>query len=273
MLRDGRLVMVFDRVARLSGSPETPAQRIRAATLALPDSIASHRSAATVWGAAICGIDPVDVIVARQAGRGPIGGIRLHHPRDRGDLRPVWWNGIPVTNPLRTLLDLGAVAPHEVVGALECFVVAGWCRPTALDAALARHARPGRNGIGALRRALRDFDREVVAPDSVLELRVAAFLRRHRLPPATFHARVAGFEVDFLIDDSPIVLECEGWRVHGRDREQFEFDRARHASLVAAGHVVVRITWRALTTEPERIATEIRDAVQTWAPHLTRPPR
>ena len=60
---------------------------------------------------------------------------------------------------------------------------------------------------------------------------MAELLRSHDLPPATFHAVVLGHEVDFAIVELRIVLECDGWEVHGRDREQFERDRARDAEM------------------------------------------
>ena len=36
---------------------------------------------------------------------------------------------------------------------------------------------------------------------------MARLLADHGLPPATFHVRLAGFEVDFLVDGTPVVLE------------------------------------------------------------------
>jgi very-short-patch-repair endonuclease len=88
------------------------------------------------------------------------------------------------------------------------------------------------------------------------------------LPPAQFHAVIAGCEVDFWIVDSPLVLECDGWDSHGRDRRQFESDRTRDAELAAIGFVVRRFTYRAIVKRPAKEADRIRRIIQRWAPHL-----
>ena len=93
-------------------------------------------------------------------------------------------------------------------------------------------------------------------------------LQRHGLPPAEFHAVIAGNEVDFWITDSPIILECDGWSTHGLDRVQFEKDRTRDAELTALGYIVIRFTYRAITKRPSKEAERIRKNVSRWAPHL-----
>jgi very-short-patch-repair endonuclease len=80
-----------------------------------------------------------------------------------------------------------------------------------------------------------------------------------------FHATVAGYEVDFLVVGAKVVVECDGWQWHGLDRDQFEFDRARDAQLLAAGYVTVRVTWRQLRAEPARVAQRIRCAVDAFS--------
>ena len=46
---------------------------------------------------------------------------------------------------------------------------------------------------------------------------------------------------------TPVMLECDGWAYHGLDRSNFERDRDRDAELTAAGWIVVRFTYRAIT--------------------------
>ena len=69
----------------------------------------------------------------------------------------------------------------------------------------------------------------------------------YKLPPVEFHPIVGGYEVDFRIIDSNIVLECDGWETHGRNKRQFEKDRTRDADLIGRGNIVVRFTYRAIT--------------------------
>ena len=120
----------------------------------------------------------------------------------------------------------------------------------------------------ALRDALDDWVLDGKPVDSLLEPAMRLLLQRHGLPPAEFHPIIAGYEVDFRIIDSPIILECDGWSTHGLDRAQFEKDRTRDAELTALGHVVLRFTYRALIRRPDKEAERIRRNVSRWAPHL-----
>ena len=98
-------------------------------------------------------------------------------------------------------------------------------------AAIARHSRRGRPGVPALRAALAEWVLDGKPVDSILEPAMRRLLADHGLPPAEFHPVIAGYEVDFRIIDSPIVLECDGWSTHGLDKVQFERDRTRDAEL------------------------------------------
>ena len=173
-----------------------------------------------------------------------------------------------MTNPLRTLLDVGAVAPAQVSDAFERMVIAGFVSPAAVRAALDRHQQCGRHGTVALRAVLDGWTMNSKPPDSVLEEHLNALLIAHQLPAATFHPIVCGFEVDFLIRGTSIVIECDGYEFHKRDRAVFESDRDRDAVLLAAGYVVVRRTWRQITRQPAATASRIRAVIARHAPWL-----
>jgi very-short-patch-repair endonuclease len=173
---------------------------------------------------------------------------------------------VPATNPLRTLCDLGAVAPQAVPDVLTTFMIAGYVRPDVVKAAVDRHSSRGRSGIGALRLALAGLPLGSKPPDSILEPAVADLLRRYALPEARFHAIVAGYEVDFHFESTPVILESDGWATHGLDREQFERDREKDAVLRAAGYMVCRFTWRQITERPSWTAERLRETLLRWAP-------
>jgi very-short-patch-repair endonuclease len=80
----------------------------------------------------------------------------------------------------------------------------------------------------------------------------------------TFHAIVIGYEVDFRVDDTPVVIECDSFEFHDRRRVDFERDRRKKADLAAAGHPVVPITWYQLTREPKWVVAKIWQAVRPW---------
>ena len=119
-------------VARMFGVPTSVEQRILAGVMATgPGSVASHRSSARLWGAERPDLDPVDVILPGRHRRSRVAGVVVHRPRDLDDLRPVMRGPVPVTNPLRTLLDLGAVDPLGVPAVLRSFVLSGYVTPAA----------------------------------------------------------------------------------------------------------------------------------------------
>ncbi len=233
--------------------------------------MASHRSATHLWGVPRPSSDPVDVIVARRSVSARLPGIVVHHPRDLAELRPVVRAGIPTTTPMRAVLDLGAVDTRAAVAdAVSHLVRSKVVSPQVLVAFLRRHEGRGRSGTLALRRALDAWTIDEQSADSTLEVRFARLLRRHRLPSATFHAIVAGYEVDFLVDGTCIVVECDGHESHGLDRDQFEFDRVRDADIAAAGYVVVHVTWNTVVRNPGRVAERLTAVVRRWAPDALR---
>jgi very-short-patch-repair endonuclease len=268
-IESNRIEQLHPGVARLAGAVDTPEQRILAAVLACGQgTMASHRSAAHLWCPDDRPPSAVDVIVARARHGRTLPRVCVHRPTDVGDLRPAFRANIPVTNPLRTLVDLGAVDADGVRSFLERVVVAGFATPAVVTALLERHRGRGRAGVAALDAALRDWTMNDKPPDSVLEEAMNALLLRFGLPRVTFHALLAGHEVDFLVLDSPIVIECDGWATHGLLREKFEHDRERDAHLTAAGFVVLRVTWRQVRRRPATVAARVRAVIARFAPHL-----
>jgi very-short-patch-repair endonuclease len=268
----GLLQEVMPKVAVAAGRPITSELELIAAVYSVGDqAVLSHRSAARVWGVEGLPDHPIDVTRTdprqRQCSlQRP--GVMVHRPADLADLRPLTVNDLPVTNPVRTLLDLGAVAPDAVDRALTHFRVTRRLPLSQVREALERHGAHGRTGVAALRQALAEQQLDELPPDSQLEERMARLVSRYGLPPMQFHARLATFEVDFWIIGTPLYLECDGWAYHGLQRDQFEFDRARTAALSAAGFVGVRVTWRQVTRDPQHVADLVWRNVARWAPHL-----
>jgi very-short-patch-repair endonuclease len=264
-----QLEQIHPNVARLRGAPETFEQRALAAVWGAGDgTLTSHRTSSSLWDVPRPDSDPIDVILGARTRSLRLEGVVAHHPRDRADLRPIIRRGVPTTNPMRMLLDLGAVDPDAVYDALIEVLSSKVTSPASVRRTMIRHAKRGRSGVTPLRNALERWLGEELPPDSMLEAKMIELIRRHRLPPVTFHALVVGYEVDFLIDGTNLVIECDGWGVHGLDRDQFEFDRVRDSELTAAGYVVVHITWRMLTSQPDAVVTRIVDNVRRWAPSL-----
>jgi len=265
----GTIDQVHPLVARLPGTPRTPEQRIAAGVLAIGGpALASHRSAARLWGVPRSNTDPVDVILLGTRRGLDLDGVVIHRPTDRERLVPQRRSNIRCTNLLRTIIDLGAVDPAGLHGAVGHAIATNLASLMAIDTAVADHARQGRRGVVALREAIADWSIDDKPADSVLESAMMRLIARHDLPPVVFHPMIEGYEVDFRVSDTPVILECDGWRYHGLDRTNFERDRDRDADLIAAGWIIVRFTYRAVVSRPAVTAQRIRAAIERWAPEL-----
>ncbi len=264
-IESGYLEQLYPGVARLHGTPSTFHQRALAGVWAAgPGAMASHRTAAKLWGVERPSSDPIDVIITPRTRSARRAGLVVHRPRDLIDLRATMRDKVPTCSPTRMLVDLGAVDERSVDEAMIAILVSNVVSPDAIRAAIDRHSHSGRSGLTPLRHAADRWVGNESPPDSLLESKMSTLLADYDLPPVQFHARIAGYEVDFLVVGTPIVLECDGWSSHGLDRDQFEFDRIRNADLVAAGYIPVHFTWRALTTSPRSVAERIRAALAQW---------
>lgn len=268
-IASGQFEQLHPNVVRLWGSPSTLPQRALAAVWAAGgNTLASHRTAAALWGVERPAADPIDIILPDRVRHALPDGVTVHRPRDLHDLRPILRQRVPTTNPMRMLLDLGAVDPGAVEHAMISVMSSKVASPAAIRGALFRHAKKGRHGVMALRTALESWLDEELPPDSDLEAAMNHLINTYRLPDMQFHAIVAGYEVDFLIVGSNIVVECDGWGTHGLNRDQFEFDRLRNTEVVAAGYHIAQVTWRQLRNDPLAASERIRKVMARWAPHL-----
>ena len=254
-------------MARLVGTEPTERQRIRAGLLAVPGSVASHRSAAVLWE-----LVPTDdaatvhlSVPNGSARRERLAGVTCHRPDDRRDLRAVARDGMLATPPLRAVLDLGITDPTLVDEAVGRTLSDGLLTIAALEAGLERHARQGRTGVRALRAAIDAWSIDARPADSILEAAFARLCTRSGLPPFVLHERIGRWEVDFRFVGTPILVECDGWTTHGRDRDQFERDRRKDDDLRAAGWVLTRLTYRAIARRPTDTARRLHRLLARWS--------
>lgn len=266
----GLLERLHPGVSRVVGSPRTKVQALTAGVLAAgADALASHRTAAALWGIPRPDGDPIDVILPRRNRRHRPGtGIVVHRPRDYKDLAGTSRAGIPTTNVVRTLCDLGAVDPSAMPGAVGHVLSARLATVNALDQGIARHSEHGRAGVPAFREALQHWLLDGKPADSVLELAMRRLFRRFGLPPFEFHPKIGGYEVDFRIVGTPILIECDGWTTHGLDRGTFDRDRRRDVAHTAAGYLTLRFTYGDVVRRPAATARAIREALARWAPQV-----
>lgn len=91
---------------------------------------------------------------------------------------------------------------------------------------------------------------------SELEQAFLKLCERYGLPRPEINAKVGSLEVDFLWRDQRLIVETDGYRYH-RGRAAFENDRERDLQLHALGYEVVRLSYRQVIDEPERIAAAL----------------
>jgi very-short-patch-repair endonuclease len=210
----------------------------------------SHTTAAQLWRLPARGDSRIHVTIPPRGGRAARRGIALHRAAlDREEVAKV--EGIPVTSPARTLIDLADVLPRRALErALDEAAYLG------LDLSGLR-PRHGRRGTGLLAEVLAQHRPGTTLTRSQLEERFLGLCREHELPLPQVNRRLLGYEVDFLWRPQRLVVETDGRAAHGT-RAAFERDRVRDADLTAAGWRVVRITHRRVTADPDAVAALLR---------------
>jgi very-short-patch-repair endonuclease len=220
--------------------------REMAAVLACGDgAVLSHRSAASLWALRPAWRGPVDVTAPRQPRPGAT--ITVHRKRlDPRDTRRR--EGVPVTAPARTLLDIASLLPErDLARAVEEAQVLKLVTPRALAQITGR----GRPGTAALRAVL-DLQHEPGLTRSEAEARLLELVRAAGLPAPETNQRLLGYEVDFLWRAQKLVVEVDGFAFHST-RQAFERDRRRDAALQAAGYRVLRFSYMQIVTQPTTI--------------------
>jgi hypothetical protein len=219
-----------------------------AAVLASGDGAAlSHRSAAALWriGTEDRGID----VTLRRRGRVHRRGLKT---RNRPSLPARDFTrrlNIPVTTPIRTLIDLATVLDdNPMERAVNQADVHDLVDPETLREALVpRTGQPGVKRLASL------LDRHTFRlSDSELEIYFRPLAVRAGLPVPETKAWVLGFEVDFHFPSLGLVVETDGLRYHRTPAQQARAVE-RDQTHVAAGLRVLRFTHWQIAYEPDYV--------------------
>lgn len=247
-IRSGRLHPV-QRGVYAVGRRDLPRHGIwMAAVLSCgPEAVASDGTAATLWR--ICAEPPGEVHVSIPTGevrRRP--GIVVHR-RALAGRYVTRRHGIPVTTPVRTLVDMAAVLSRaQLETAINEADKRDLVTPDAVLSELPRLA--GRPGVAALRDTL---DRATFSlTDSQLERRFLPIARSAGLPRPRTGRRLHGFKVDFYWPELGLVVETDGLRYHRTPSQQAR-DRLRDQAHTAAGLTPLRFTHAQVAYEPDHV--------------------
>ncbi len=261
-LRSGRWREVEPGVYLTGPVPATFPQRAMAATLSAgPRALASHRTAARLHGIVPKRAVPLEVSVPRD-GQVRRKGVVVHRSTDMELADPVCVDGVPTTGLARTIIDLGAVEPSWVRGAVwEARRLRGveWDE---LLAAVVDHARSGRRGIGAVRPVLAEHYGELTRDSTTEDLAFAILRDSGRVPLPECQVPVVcadGLEVtiDFGWRDCRAYLEVFGGH-HLFDEDLFHLDLHRRNQIELAGNALLIYSGRLLRRQPDQFVHDVR---------------
>ncbi|WP_374009969.1 DUF559 domain-containing protein [Leifsonia sp. LS-T14] len=236
--------------------------RCRALLLHRPAGMAfSHTTAAQLYGAPLpfrLDTDTIHVTVTAPSRAPQISGVIGHVARRaHTTLR----NGLPLTSPAATWLDLAAtLRRHELVAVGDYLLAQGLT--TAEELAEALDDALGRRGVAAARLAL-PLLRE--GSESPAESALRVVLHDAGVVPPCLNYRIHSREgtfvarVDMAYPDQRLVIEYEGDH-HRIDRDQWHKDIRRQARLEDLGWRVIRATAADLT-DPDDFLLRIRRAL------------
>jgi very-short-patch-repair endonuclease len=176
--------------------------------------------------------DTVHVIAAHRRPRNRPGITTHHAPLPPQDVRSC--RGLRLTSPERTLRDL-----------------ATFLAPAALERATNEARVRGLIPRGTTRPPM---------TRSEAERRLLTLLRKGGLSPTHTNVTLHGHEVDILYAEQRLVVEVDGLAFQDTVQAA-ERDRRRDTALLAAGYRVLRVTWRQIAEEPERLLVQIARAL------------
>jgi len=240
----GRLRVVY-RAVYAVGHDALPQRGLLVAGLLVAGegSALSHRTAASLWK--LTPSMPPFVEITTTINRPETRpALVFHHTRS---LDAYTRDGLHVTTPIRTLLDLAATRPRaEAERACGEALVLRLISP----AALAKQQGPGSAILARI------AGTGVAPTRSELERRFGKVVSKFALPPPLVSARIGPYTVDFLWPGQDLVVEVDGDRFHGHPIA-IRRDHARDAELQLRGYAVLRFTWPEVVHDPAMVAARV----------------
>jgi very-short-patch-repair endonuclease len=250
----GRLHHAEWRGVYAVGRPDlTKYGRWRAALLARgPYAVLSHQTGGALWEIWDLRDRMVHLSLPAVGQRREVRNMTVH----RRKLKPhdiTHERGIPVTTPLRTVIDLAAHCDHRQAERLVNEADGrGLLRADTLRDHL-EHADP-EPGVPLLREILRP--ETFVLTDSELERMFLPLVRRAGLPKPESQKRFGPHRVDFYWPELNLVVEVDSLRYHRTPAQQRE-DRERDHAHLLAGRTQARFTFDQVARDPTHVVTTL----------------
>lgn len=265
LIRSGHLTFVTPRVLRIGGAGISPWQSVMAGILDVGyDALASHLTAAALWGVKGIRPEPVHVAVTRILRRREPAAATIHHLTRIPEDQRAYLHDIPVTAPaLTTLLVYGSEGSMKGAQVLDHFLATRDLTVQEASTFTDYMSKQGRNGLTRMRKTLESRGDEFVAPQSNNERRFEhlAFgggittLRRQ----VDIYAPSWIGRVDYGDDEVALIVEIHSERYH-TSWAQRQADAKRIARLEAAGYTVVVVWDYEIWTAPDRAIERVLQA-------------
>jgi hypothetical protein len=261
MVASGRWERRSRRVLADPCAPRTRHQEVLAGVLDVPGGVATDATAA--WLVGMAGFHPRrPKVLVRRGG---------NHRPELAEVHETFWlpdthrqvvHGVPCVSDARLCFELASIVKPQRLRRLV-----DWQRSNrGLDyGELARVAaelcRRGKPGSAEMRLVVDERMPGYVPPASELEAVFRDFCDTYGLPQGVRQTNAGGAawigRVDVAFLPHKVLVELDSRRWHDTSTA-FDDDRARTNALVLAGWRVVRITWRMLHDEPDKVAELLR---------------
>jgi very-short-patch-repair endonuclease len=213
----------------------------------------SHSSAAALFEIGVEQAAAIEVSMRSPVRLRPPG-IKVHR---RPSLRDGWYGfyeGIPITSPVQTLIDLATRHGRpRMERAMNEADHLGLVRTDDLRKALDEH--PGEAGVARLRAII---DRVTFRyTRSELERAFLPLARQAGLPSPRTSVYVNSYEVDFHFPALGLVVETDSLTYH-RTAAQQKKDHERDQAHTAAGLTTLRFTHGQIKYEPDHVVRTLR---------------
>jgi very-short-patch-repair endonuclease len=183
-------------------------------------------------------------------------------------------DGIPSTNPVRTIIDLGGLLPLPAFeDVLDTAIVGGLVRQHRVAARAEELSTPRRRGCSVVLSLLAERRPDLARAANVWEARVAQLVRKLGMPdPELNHPVIVGGRrryLDLAWPDAKVAVEFDGFVPHST-RRVFDDDRSRQNDMVADGWSVFRVTKTMLDADPEGTFRPIAAELARNSPHVVK---
>lgn len=265
-IAEGRYTRLYPGVFAVTGAPDSNRRRLSAAVRSFPALAAiSHQTAAEMWGLTKRGVRQIEVVTTRWD-RVRRSDLVAHESLDLIAADVVDLDGIPVTTPVRTVVDLGASNRWLVEAALEEGIRKRLFSLADVEKLVARVGRRGRRGVGVIRPLIEARRRWDSVTDSALEDRFRKLLASAGVPQPTAQYEIRDpsgglvCRADFSYPESRLLIELDS-EAHHMDRMTFRHDRRKQNGAIVLGWTVLRYTWWDLEEHPWKVSAEVAAAL------------